>query len=93
MKSVNKSGISIMRFIYDHMWLLALMKAFTNGRASVHLALTRFATHFIAADSLVLYRNELILMFISEPWVNSNWGKATCCHGFDVPNLVRDNKF
>ena len=32
-------------------------------------------------------------MFASEEWLLSKWGNTTSGPGFEVPNLMRDNKF
>ena len=61
-----KACKGITRFIYDHSWLLSLMKRYTNNHALVRLGTTRFATHFIAMESLIRFRTELIQMFASE---------------------------
>ena len=44
-------------------------------------------------ESLVRFRTELIQMFASEEWLLLKWGNATSGPGFEVPNLMRDNKF
>lgn len=69
------------------------MKRFTNNHALIRPRLTRFATHFIAMESLVRFRIELIHMFASEEWLHSKWGNATSGPEFEIPNLMRDNKF
>ena len=70
---VIKAYRDVSRFIYDHAWLLSLMKRFTNNHALVRPGSTRFATHFIAMESLVRFRTELIQMFTSEEWLRSKW--------------------
>ena len=69
------------------------MKRFTNNHALIRPGSTRFATHFIAIESLVRFITELIQMFASEEWLRSKWGNATSGPEFEVPNLMRDNKF
>ncbi|RWR97937.1 hypothetical protein CKAN_02741000 [Cinnamomum micranthum f. kanehirae] len=44
-------------------------------------------------ESLVRFRTELIQMFASEEWLRSKWGNATSGPEFEIPNLMRDNKF
>ena len=68
---VIKACRGITRFIYDHSWLLILTKRFTNNQALICPGSTRFATHFIAMESLVRFRTELIQMFASEEWLRS----------------------
>ena len=68
---VIKACRGITRFIYDHSWLLSLMKRFTNNHALIRPGLTRFATHFIAMESLVRFSTEPIQMFASKGWLRS----------------------
>jgi hypothetical protein len=51
-KDIVEPARSITKFIYNHAFLLSLMRRFTNNRELVRLAITRFATSFI---SLGLY--------------------------------------
>ena len=90
---VIKACKGITRFIYDHSWLLSLMKRFTNNHALIRPGSTRFVTHFIEMESLVRFRTELIQMFALEEWLRSKWDNATSGPKFEIPNLMRDNKF
>lgn len=57
----------ITRFIHGHSRLLSLMMKYTNNHALMHPGSTRFATHFIALESLVMrFKTELIQMFALE---------------------------
>ena len=38
---------SITKFIYNHSWILSLMRRHTRGRDIIRTAITRFATHFL----------------------------------------------
>lgn len=48
---------------------------------------------FIAMESLVKNKRKHISMFASNEQLNYKWGKARSGPSFDVPNLIRDNKF
>ena len=93
MASLIKACRGITRFIYDHSWVLSLMKRYTNNHASLRPGSTRFATHFLAMESLSRFRTKEIQMFASEEWLRSKWGNATSGPEFKVPNLMRDHKF
>lgn len=70
----------------------SLNKRFTNNNALVRPKATRFASHFIAMESLVKNKRKLISMFASNESLNSKWGKARSGPSFDVPNLIRVEK-
>ena len=38
---------SITKFIYNHSWILSLMRKHTGGKDIIRPAITRFATHFL----------------------------------------------
>ena len=38
---------SITKFIYNHSWILSMMRKHTGGRDIIRPAITRFATHFL----------------------------------------------
>ncbi|KAL7246790.1 hypothetical protein ACSBR2_001822 [Camellia fascicularis] len=52
------------------------MRKFTGDRELIRPAITRFATNFIAIESIVIYEQQLRDMFNSDEWKNSRWGKA-----------------
>jgi hypothetical protein len=56
---------SITKFIYNHAYVLSLMRRLTNNRELVHLAITHFATSFISLQSLLNYMWEVKRMFLS----------------------------
>ena len=37
----------VMKFIYEHTWVLSLMRTFTKNHELLHLAITRFAIAFL----------------------------------------------
>ena len=44
---------SITKFIYNHSWILSLMRRHIGGRDIIRLAITRFATHFLTLQSML----------------------------------------
>lgn len=47
-KDIFESSKSITKFIYNHAYVLSLMRRFTNNKELVHLAFTWFTTSFIS---------------------------------------------
>ena len=54
-------------FIYNHGWLLAKMRKVCGGDI-VHPRATRFATNYIALESLLKKMVDLKKIFISDEW-------------------------
>lgn len=52
-KTVIEQGKVITQFIYNHNWVVNYMKKFTDGRDIIRPGITRFATNFIALESLL----------------------------------------
>ena len=55
---------SIIKFIYNHTWMLLLMQKYT-GREILRPDVIRFATNHIALDSLLQKKAALHQMFVS----------------------------
>jgi hypothetical protein len=52
-KEVIDQARSVPKFIYNHIWVLSLMRRHTKNRELRRLAITRFATNFITLQSLL----------------------------------------
>ena len=52
-KDVIEQAKSITKFIYNHSWVLNLMRKNIANRELVRPAITRFATHFLTLQSLI----------------------------------------
>ena len=76
-KEVIEQTKIVTQFIYNHNWVCNYMKKFTEGRDLLRPGITRFATNFIALESLVRHKIVLRNMFESEVWLASKYGKAT----------------
>jgi hypothetical protein len=82
-KDIVESARSITKFIYNHAYVLSLMRRFTNNRELVHPAITRFATSFISLQSLLACMWEVKRMFLSDEWHGLSFsrkpeGEAIC---------------
>jgi len=58
----------ITKYIYNHAWVLSLMRQFTDGELS-RPAVTRFATNFLSLQSLLDQYQGLRRMFCSQQWL------------------------
>ena len=65
----------ITKYIYNHAWVLNLMREFTQGELS-RPAVTRFATNFLSLQSLLYEYQALRRMFCSQQWKDSTKPKA-----------------
>ncbi|MQM08332.1 hypothetical protein Taro_041185 [Colocasia esculenta] len=64
-KHVVKAAQNITRYIYNHTLVLRWMRDLYDDKI-LRLAITRFATNYIALDGLLKRRDELKQMFRSE---------------------------
>ncbi|KAL7226513.1 hypothetical protein ACSBR1_021590 [Camellia fascicularis] len=95
-KSVTKvieDGKTITNFIYNSGWVLDLMRKFTGDRELIRPAIIRFATNFIAIESIVRYKQQLRAMFNSDEWKNSRWGKAKTGQPYNVKKKFWERSF
>ncbi|XP_043813655.1 uncharacterized protein LOC122723833 isoform X2 [Manihot esculenta] len=90
-KSVKKIIVQakvITQFIYNHNWVVNYMKKFTDNRDIIRPGITRFATNFIALESIVRYRVGLGHMFESEQWMMSKYGQTTSGPAHEAKKIV-----
>ncbi|KAL7185874.1 hypothetical protein ACSBR2_027768 [Camellia fascicularis] len=73
--------------------VLDLMRKFTGDRELIRPAITRFATNFIAIESIVRYKQQLRAMFNSDEWKNSRWGKAKTGQPYNVKKIILGRSF
>jgi hypothetical protein len=52
-KKTVEQGKSITRYIYNHSWVLNIMRKNTYGRELVRSVITRFATNFLTLQSMI----------------------------------------
>jgi hypothetical protein len=68
-KEIIDSARSVTKYIYNHTFVLSLMRQFTGNKELVRPAITRFATTFISLQSLLKSMLDLQRMFLSNEWV------------------------
>ena len=80
----------ITKFIYNHGWLLAKVRKVCGGDI-VRPGATRFATNYIALESLLKKRADLKKIFISDEWASHKLSRSTIGH--DVEVLMFDHTY
>ena len=73
----------ITNFIYNHGWLLAKMRKVYGGDI-VRAGATRFATNYIALESLLKKRADLKNIFSSNEWASHKLSRSTIGHEVEV---------
>ena len=81
----------ITKYIYNHSWVLTLMREKTEGKELVRPAITRFATHFLTLQCLNSQQENLQKMFSFDDWTESRWAHRQ--DGKDTKKKVFDNYF
>lgn len=90
-ESISK-GQRITKIIYNHVWLLNLMKEdFTGGRELLRSTATRFATSFFTLQTLLGHRSALKRLFQSSKWLSSQLAKSD--EGTEVERVVMNSTF
>ncbi|MQL75754.1 hypothetical protein Taro_008119 [Colocasia esculenta] len=69
-ENVVNSARFVTTFIYNHNNILDIMRTHTHGRELLRPAPTRFASQYIALDSINGQRSNLIRMVTSKEWEN-----------------------
>ena len=87
-KNTVEHGKCITKYIYNHSWVLSLMRKNIGGKELVRPAITRFATHFITLQCLNSQQKNLQKMFSSDYWNESWWARRK--DGKDTKNKVSD---
>ena len=90
-KDTIEHAKSITKYIYNHGWVLSLMRRHTQGRELVRPAVTRFATHFLTLQSLISQAQNLEKMFSSDEWNSSQWGLKQ--DGKDTKKRIKSSSF
>ncbi|KAF1862930.1 hypothetical protein Lal_00009311 [Lupinus albus] len=66
---------NITKYLYNHCHPLYLMRQFTNGKEILRPAPTRFATNFIALQSILAQKDALRALVTSREWTSSAYSK------------------
>ncbi|XP_050899466.1 uncharacterized protein LOC127106211 [Lathyrus oleraceus] len=80
-------------FIYNHTYIVSLMKKYTGGRDIVHLGVTRFATQFLQLQAIVRQKEGLENMFNSEEFRKTKYGKEKKGPGYEAGTIVMSRDF
>ena len=80
----------ITNFIYNHDWLLTQMRKYCGGDI-VQPGVTRFATSYIALDSLLKKRTDLKRLFMSDEWAQHKLSQTKI--GRDLEQLMFDHTY
>ncbi|XP_020224185.2 uncharacterized protein LOC109806220 [Cajanus cajan] len=80
-------------FIYNHTWIVNLMKKYTGGREIVRPGVTRFATQFLQLQAIVQQKQGLRNMFNSEEFRRSKFGRDKNGLAFEARQIVIGNDF
>ncbi|XP_073105199.1 uncharacterized protein [Elaeis guineensis] len=74
-KNTVAHAAGITKYIYNHCYPLYLMRKFTDGKEIIRPAPTRFATNFIALQSILGHKDALRAMVTSREWTTSVYAK------------------
>lgn len=92
-KGVILKAKKITNFIYQSNRLIVMMKKYTDNHELLRPGITRFATHFIALESLYKYRGGLHQLFTSQEWLESKWGKKPTPQAKQVVKIVQSKRY
>lgn len=81
----------ITRYLYNHCTPLFLMRKFTNGHEILRPAPTRFATNFVALQSIHKQKDALRTMVISKEWTTASFAKELKAR--KIVDLILDQQF
>ena len=68
-------GKMITSLIYNHQFMTDLLRVMNEGREILRPGITRFATHFVAIESLCRAKANIMQMFTSTAYVNSDFSR------------------
>ena len=80
-------------FIYNHTYIVSLMKKYTGGRDIVRPGVTRFATQFLQLQAIVRQKEGLENMFNSEEFRKTKYGKEKKGPGYEARKIVMSRDF
>ncbi|XP_022899334.1 uncharacterized protein LOC111412634 [Olea europaea var. sylvestris] len=75
--NIVSQASKITKYIYNHCYPLHLMRKFTGGKEILRPAPTRFATNFIALQSILIQKDPLRAMVTSREWTLSAYAKES----------------
>ncbi|CAL9148091.1 unnamed protein product [Musa hybrid cultivar] len=81
---------SITRFIYNHTWVLDLMRKFTGGQQLVRSGITRSTSNFLALQSMLRHKSRLKHMFNSPEYSSSPYANRP--HSISCMDILDDSE-
>ena len=90
-KVVIDQARSIPKFIYNHAFVLSLMRRHTKNKELKRPAIMRFATTFIILQSLLQCQFELKKMFVCDEWCDCAYNRRE--DGKTIAKLVYTDSF
>ncbi|XP_019151198.1 PREDICTED: uncharacterized protein LOC109147966 [Ipomoea nil] len=88
---VLEQAKAISIFIYNHSFILNMMRRYTFGVDLVDLGATRSATDFLTIKRMVNMKHNLQSMVTSEEWMESPYTKKP--KGSEVPDFISNQHF
>ncbi|XP_020100614.1 uncharacterized protein LOC109718679 isoform X2 [Ananas comosus] len=82
---------AITRFVYNHIWVLDLMKKFTGGQELVRTGITKSVSNFLTLQSILKHRSRLKHMFNSPEYSSSPYANRP--HSISIIDILDDNEF
>ena len=70
-RPIIEKSQKLTNFIYNHGWTLSIMRNETNNGELIRPAITRFATHFLALQSILQHRHDLVRTVTTREWRES----------------------
>ncbi|KAK9143924.1 hypothetical protein Syun_013324 [Stephania yunnanensis] len=83
---------TISKFIYNHTWVLDLMRKFTGGQELVRTSITKSASNFLSLQSMLRQRARLKHMFNSSEY-SSNLTYVNKAQSISCITIIEDNEF
>ncbi|KAG9454342.1 hypothetical protein H6P81_007246 [Aristolochia fimbriata] len=80
-KVVNDAS-GLTKFVYNHIFVLTLMRKFSKGRELLRLGVTRFAINFLTLQGLQINKFALQAMVTSEEWTKNKISKTNSGKSF-----------
>ncbi|XXG61384.1 hypothetical protein AAC387_Pa05g0013 [Persea americana] len=82
---------SISKFIYNHMWVLDLMRKFLGGQELIRTSITKSASNFLSLRSMWKQKSRLRHMFNSPEYSSSPYANKT--QSIACVDILEDNDF
>ncbi|KAJ6794337.1 Uncharacterized protein M6B38_232015 [Iris pallida] len=81
----------VTRFIYNHAWVLDLMRKFTGGQELVRTGITKAVSNFLSLQSMLKQRSRLKHMFNSPEYSSSPYANKP--HSLQLIDILENNEF